>query len=241
VSSQVPSAPTPTGDTPTADTPTGNVSPQYAPTPRTTLKRRPQRGTYDREAVHRILDEGIYCHLGFVVDGQPFVLPTAYARAAEVVYVHGAAGNRMLGVLAEGAPVCLGVTLLDGLVMARSAFHHSMNYRSVVVLGRAREVEDPGEKRRALEAIVDHVAPGRSKEARPPSESEIEATRVFALRLEEVSAKVRTGPPIDDEKDLGWPVWAGEIPLGIKAQAPVRDPLLRSDIEPSEVIRGWRR
>jgi nitroimidazol reductase NimA-like FMN-containing flavoprotein (pyridoxamine 5'-phosphate oxidase superfamily) len=213
----------------------------YARTARTTLQRRPQRGAYDRETVHAILDEGIYCHLGFVVDGQPFVLPTVHARDGETVFVHGAAASRMLGALAEGAPVCLTVTLLDGLVLARSAFHHSMNYRSVVVLGRAREVRDPAEKRRALEVIVEHVARGRSREARGPNEKELLATRVLALPLEEVSAKIRTGAPIDDEEDHALPVWAGEIPLRLVAQAPVPDPRLRPTIEPSEVVTAWRR
>jgi hypothetical protein len=213
----------------------------YAPTPRTTVKRRPQRGAYDRATVHRILDEGLVCHLGFVVDGQPFVLPTTYGRDGETVYVHGSAASRMLAVLAEGVPVCLTVTLLDGLVMARSAFHHSMNYRSVVVLGRARLVEEAEEKRRALEVIVDHVAPGRASEVRGPTETELAATRVLALPLLEVSAKVRTGPPIDDEEDHALPFWAGEIPLRLVAGEPRPDPLLRQQIALPEAVRRWRR
>lgn len=213
----------------------------YTPTPRTTLKRLPKRGTYDREAVHRILDEGLYCHLGFVVEGQPFVLPTIYARVEETLYVHGSSASRMLGTLAQGAPVCLTVTLLDGLVLARSAFHHSMNYRSVMVLGQAREVGEPEEKSRALEAIVEHVAAGRSGETRGPNETELRATRVLSLPLSEVSAKVRTGPPIDDEEDYALPVWAGVLPLRLVPQPLVPDSRLDPGAAPSLVVTGWKR
>ena len=213
----------------------------YPPTPRTTLKRLPKRGAYDRRTVHSILDEGIYCHLGFVGEGQPYVLPTTYARVGETVYVHGSAASRMVGALAQGLPVCLTVTLLDGLVLARSAFHHSMNYRSVVVLGRAQEVTEPEEKRRALDAIVEHVAAGRSGEVRGPNEKELLATRVLSLPLSEVSAKVRTGPPIDDEEDYALPIWAGELPLRLVTEPPVPDPRLDGKILPSAVVTGWRR
>lgn len=213
----------------------------YAPTPRTTLKRMPKRGSFDREAVHAILDEGLYCHLGFVAEGQPYVLPTTYGRVEETVYVHGSAASRMLGSLAQGVPVCLTVTLLDGLVLARSAFHHSMNYRSVVVLGQAQEVSKAGEKRRALDAIVEHVAAGRSGEVRGPNEKELLATRVLSLPLSEVSAKVRTGPPIDDEEDYALPVWAGELPLRLTTRPPVPDPRLDGNIVPSPVVTGWKR
>lgn len=213
----------------------------YAPTSRTTLKRLPKRGAFDRETVHRILDEGLFCHLGFVAEGQPYVLPTIYARVEDTLYVHGSAASRMMGTLARGVPVCLTVTLLDGLVLARSAFHHSMNYRSVVVLGTAREVKDPIEKRRALDAIVDHVAAGRSGEARGPNDNELAATRVLSLPLEEVSAKVRTGPPIDDEEDSAWPVWAGVLPLRLVPQPLVADPGQGGKILPSPVVTGWKR
>jgi hypothetical protein len=213
----------------------------YTPTPRTTLKRLPKRGVFDREAVHRILDEGLFCHLGFVAEGQPFVLPTIYARVEDTLYVHGSAASRMMGSLAKGIPVCLTVTLLDGLVLARSAFHHSMNYRSVVVLGTAAEVTGPEEKRRALDAIVDHVAEGRSREARGPNDKELLATRVLSLPLEEVSAKVRTGPPIDDEEDYTWPVWAGVLPLRLVPQPLVAEPRLDPTIQPSPVVTGWKR
>ena len=213
----------------------------YVPTSRTTLKRLPKRGAFDRETVHRILDEGLFCHLGFVAEGQPYVLPTIYARVGETLYVHGSSASRMMGTLAQGVSVCLTVTLLDGLVLARSAFHHSMNYRSVVVLGKALEVKDPAEKRRALDAIVDHVAAGRSGEARGPNDNELLATRVLSLLLEEVSAKVRTGPPIDDAEDSAWPVWAGVLPLRLVPQPLVADPGQDAKILPSPVVTGWKR
>jgi nitroimidazol reductase NimA-like FMN-containing flavoprotein (pyridoxamine 5'-phosphate oxidase superfamily) len=212
----------------------------YAPTARTTLRRLPKRGDYDRATVHAILDEALYCHVGFVVDGQPFVLPTIHARDGEMVYFHGSAASRMLKTVREQA-VCLTVTLLDGLVLARSAFHHSMNYRSVVVLGRAREVKDAPAKRHALDVIVEHVARGRSGEVRGPNENELAATRVLALPLEEVSAKVRTGPPLDAEADVALPVWAGVLPLRLMPQAPVADPALPPGIAPSAVVRDWKR
>lgn len=193
----------------------------YTPTPRTHLERRPARGSYDRALVAQILDEALVCHVGFVDGGQPYVLPTTYARVDQELYVHGAANNRMLK--AMEADVCVTVTLLDGLVLARSAFHHSMNYRSVVILGRAALVSDPKEKERALAAIVEHVMPGRMREARPPSEQEIRATRVLRLGLGEVSAKVRSGPPIDDAEDLAARCWAGVLPLALRAAPFVAD------------------
>src|SRR5437016_11985948 len=165
-------------------------------TPRTTLKRLPQRGNYDRELINRILDEGFICHVGFAVDGQPFVIPTSYGRHEDVLYIHGSAASRMLRNVSGGIPMCVTVTLLDGLVLARSVFNHSMNYRSVVVLGTAIPVEG-GEKVEALETIAEHVAPGRWKEARAPNETELKATLVLSLSLDEASAKVRTGPPVD--------------------------------------------
>ena len=213
----------------------------FVPTPRTTLKRLPKRGTYDRETVHAILDEAIVCHVGFVAEGQPFVIPTAFGREGDTLYLHGSAASRMLKTLAEGVDVCVTVTLLDGLVLARSAFHHSMNYRSVVVLGRALEVTEAEEKRRALEVIVDHVVPGRSGETRGPNDKELLATRVLSLALVEVSAKVRTGPPIDDEEDYTLPVWAGVIPVRLAIDAPVRDPRLDPTLAPSSVVTAYRR
>src|SRR5262245_15317381 len=195
-------------------------------TERTTLRRRPSRGAHDTDTIHAILDEALVCHLGFAVDGQPYVIPTIHARIGERLYVHGAVANRMLDVLRSGASCCVTVTLLDGLVLARSAFHHSVNYRSVVVLGRARGVDDLAEKEAALTAIVEKVMRGRSAQCRPPSEAELRATNVVWLPLEEASAKVRTGPPIDDDADYALPHWAGVIPLRIAAGAPEPDPLM---------------
>jgi nitroimidazol reductase NimA-like FMN-containing flavoprotein (pyridoxamine 5'-phosphate oxidase superfamily) len=196
---------------------------QYAPTPRTTLHRIPSRGTYDRAAVHAILDEALVCHLGVAIDGQPFVIPTAFARDGEALYVHGAAAGRTLKALAAGAPACVTVTLVDGLVLGRSAFHHSMNYRSVVVLGGARELTDRDEKARALGFLVDKVSPGRSARVRPPNDKELRATSVLAIALDEVSAKIRCGPPLDDPEDAAQPVWAGVVPLSLRAGAPQPD------------------
>src|SRR5436190_366409 len=192
-------------------------------TPRTTVRRLAARAVYDREAIYAILDEAYICHLGFVVDGQPFVIPTIHARLGDTLYFHGSAASRMLRSLRDGMDACVTVTLLDGLVLARSAFHHSMNYRSVVVLGRGHEVTDREEKMRALEAIVEHVVPGRAAIVRAPSESELKQTLVIALSLSEASAKVRTGPPIDDEADYALDVWAGVIPIRLEKGTPVRD------------------
>jgi hypothetical protein len=210
------------------------------PTPRTTVRRLPQRGHYDRETIAAILDEGLICHAGFVVDAQPFVIPTLYARRGDRLYLHGSAVSRMLKTLAGGVPVCVTVTLLDGLVLARSVFNHSMNYRSVVVLGAATVVEGE-EKRTALQTIAEHVAPGRWKEAREPNETELKATLVLSLPLDEASAKVRTGPPVDDDEDYALPYWAGVLPLALTAGSPVPDPRLPPGIAPPPSVRGWRR
>ena len=200
--------------------------PITSPTARTTVKRRAQRGVYEHAAILRILDEGLVCHMGFVVDGQPFVLPTAYARIDDRLYLHGSPSNRMLRTGKSGLGLCVTVTLLDGLVLARSAFHHSMNYRSVVLLGTATEVHDLEEKRVAFRALVEHVVPGRYAGVRPPSDDEIRGTLVLCLPIMEGSAKIRSGPPIDDESDYAWPVWAGVIPLALRPGAPVPDPCL---------------
>lgn len=195
----------------------------YAPTSRTQVHRLPKRGVYDREQVHSILDEGFLCHVGFAVDGQPFVIPTGYARSGDQIYIHGSAASRMLRSLDRGVDVCVTVTLIDGFVLARSGFHHSMNYRSVMVLGKARLVTDPREKMEALKRFTDHIVPDRWDEVRPPTEQELKGTSVLALRLEEVSAKVRTGPPIDDDEDYVLPVWAGVVPVKIHLGDPVSD------------------
>jgi uncharacterized protein len=212
-----------------------------APSARTRVQRRPGRGVYDSDTISAILDEGLVCHVGFVVDGQPFVIPTTYVRLADRLYLHGAAANRMLNVLASGVDVCVTVTLLDGLVLARSAFKHSMNYRSVVVLGRAQAVTDPEEKGRVLKALVEHVMPGRSREAREPNNRELAAALVLALPIAEASAKIRRGPPLDEEEDYALPCWAGEVPLRIQPLAPIRDPKLRADIPAPESLAHYLR
>jgi nitroimidazol reductase NimA-like FMN-containing flavoprotein (pyridoxamine 5'-phosphate oxidase superfamily) len=210
-------------------------------TERTTLRRLPKRGDHERATVDAILDEALVCHVGFVVEGQPYVIPTIHGRAGDRLYVHGSAASRMLRTLSGGVPVCVTVTLVDGLVMARSAFHHSMNYRSVVVLGTATAVEDEGEKREALRTIVEHVAPGRWAQAREPNATELKATSVLRLPIEEASAKIRTGPPVDDEEDYALPVWAGVIPLRLVAQAPVADARLHAEAPAPPVYSGPRR
>jgi len=213
----------------------------FAPTERTTLKRLPQRGFYDREVVYRILDEGFVCHVGFTIDGQPFVIPTAYGRVGDKLYIHGSAASRTLRSLSGGIPVCVAVTLVDGLVLARSAFHHSINYRSVVILGAATMVEAAEEKMTALRAFTEHVIPGRWDDVREPNEQELKGTSVLALPLVEVSAKVRTGPPKDDEEDMALPVWAGELPLRITAGAPVDDPQLSAGVRPPAYVERYFR
>jgi nitroimidazol reductase NimA-like FMN-containing flavoprotein (pyridoxamine 5'-phosphate oxidase superfamily) len=202
-------------------------------TERTTLKRLPKRGVYDRELVYGILDEGFICHVSFAVDGRPFVIPTGYARVDDRLYIHGSQVSRMLRTLARGVDVCVAITLIDGLVLARSAFHHSMNYRSVVIFGRASMLEDSTTKVAALRAFSEHVITGRWDEVRGPNEQELKATTVLSLPLEEVSAKVRSGPPLDDEEDYELNVWAGVIPLRLVAGKPIDDPRLPESIEAS--------
>ena len=202
------------------------MSNPYIPSPRTRLIREPDRAVYDRAAVYEILDEGFICHVGFMVDGQPFVIPTGYGRVGDNVYIHGSAASRMLRRVDEGVPVCVTVTLLDGLVLARSIFNHSMNYRSVVILGTAVAVTDEKEKLEALRLLSEHILPGRWAESRQPNDKELKATLVMRLPIEEFSAKVRKGPPIDDEEDYEFPTWAGVIPLEIVAGKPVNDPRL---------------
>jgi nitroimidazol reductase NimA-like FMN-containing flavoprotein (pyridoxamine 5'-phosphate oxidase superfamily) len=185
----------------------------FPPTPRTTVRRLPKRGVYDKAEVYAILDEGFICHVGFAIDGQPYVIPTGYARSGGQIFFHGSAASRMLHALGDGLDVCVTVTLVDGFVLSRSAFHHSINYRSVVILGRARLVALPVEKMAALRCFTDHILPGRWDEVRPPSDQELKSTMVLALPLEEVSAKVRKGPPVEDEGDIARPTWAGVVPL----------------------------
>ena len=211
----------------------------FTPKERSTLKRLPQRGSYERATVNEILDEGLICHVGFVAEGQPFVIPTGYGRVGDKLYIHGSRASRMLRALRDGAQVCLTVTLLDGLVLARSAFHHSMNYRSVVVFGQATLVEDAAEKMEALRAFSEHIVPGRWAEVRPPNEKELNATIVLMLPLNEASAKIRTGPPIDDEEDYELPVWAGELPLRLIASNALNDPRLKTETPLPEYVRDY--
>lgn len=212
-----------------------------APSERTRVRRKAERGRYERAAIDAILDEGLVCHVGFVADGQPYVIPTAYGRAGDRLYLHGSPANRMLRTLAGGLPVCVTVTLVDGLVLARSAFRQSMNYRSVVVLGTAAVVTDAAEKRRGLDTIVAHVVPGRLPDVRSPSDEELDATLVLRLPLAEASAKVRSGPPLDFEHDLGRACWAGELPLRLVAGTPVPDPQLPPGVAPPAAVCDYRR
>lgn len=214
---------------------------QVAETARTTLKRLPKRGSFDREEINQILDEGFVCHVGFNVDGQPFVIPTGYARVDDVLIIHGSQASRMLRTLEQGIDVCVTVTLVDGLVLARSAFHHSMNYRSVVVLGRATKIVDPPAKLAALIALSEHMIPGRWDDVREPNESELRQTTVLSLPLTEASAKVRTGPPLDDEEDYALPIWAGEIPLRLSSDRPLPDPKMDRDIAPPSYAINYQR
>lgn len=212
------------------------------PSERVRLRRKRERGSYDRAAIDAILDEALLAHLGIVDEhGQPFVIPTLHARSGDVVYCHGSSASRTLRALAAGTPACLTVSLLDGLVLARAAMHHSANYRSAMLLGIARPVEDADEKLAALRAIVEHIVPGRWDDVRPPSANELAATAVLELRIEEASAKVRTGPPSDDEEDMDLATWAGVIPLTSGAGAPEADPQLRVALAPPPYASAYAR
>jgi nitroimidazol reductase NimA-like FMN-containing flavoprotein (pyridoxamine 5'-phosphate oxidase superfamily) len=212
------------------------------PSERVRLRRKRERGSHERAAIDAILDEALIAHLGIADEhGQPFVIPTLHARIGDAVYLHGSTASRTLRALRDGAPACLTVSLLDGLVLARAAMHHSANYRSVMLLGQARVVESEREKLLALEAIVEHIVPGRSAEARPPSENELKATTVLTLTIDEVSAKIRSGPPQDDEEDYALPIWAGVIPLVTEARAPQPDARLDPAIAAPPSARDYRR
>ncbi|HMO79648.1 MAG TPA: pyridoxamine 5'-phosphate oxidase family protein [Pyrinomonadaceae bacterium] len=209
-------------------------------TDRTRVKRLPARGAYDRETIFAILDEGFICHVGFVIEGQPYVIPTGYARIGEDLYIHGSSASRMLKNLSKGVDICVTVTLLDGLVLARSAFHHSMNYRSVVILGKAALVEDEQEKYTALEAFTEHIIPGRWPEIRWPNELEMKATSVLKLPIDEASAKIRTGDPKDDEEDYAMNVWAGVLPLSQVPGPPIPDTRLKADADLPEHVTKFQ-
>jgi len=212
------------------------------PSERVRLRRKRERGSHERAAIDAILDEALIAHVGIADEhGQPFVIPTLHARIGDAVYLHGSTASRTLRALRDGAPACLTVSLLDGLVLARAAMHHSANYRSVMLLGQARVVESEQEKLLALEAIVEHIVPGRSAEARPPSENELKATTVLALGIDETSAKIRSGPPQDDEEDHALPIWAGVIPLVTEAREPQPDPRLDPAIAAPRSATDYRR
>ncbi|HZQ18804.1 MAG TPA: pyridoxamine 5'-phosphate oxidase family protein [Terriglobales bacterium] len=212
-----------------------------APTTRTRVQRLPHRGVYNRETVNRILDEGFICHVGFVLEGQPFVIPTSYGRDGDVLYIHGSVASRMLRNAGSGIPICVTVTLLDGLVLARSVFNHSMNYRSVVVLGTATPVEDRDEKLAALRTISEHIIAGRWDDARQPNDKELKATKVLRMPINEFSAKVRTGPPKDDEEDYAFPVWTGVLPLSVAVGEPVKDVRLLEGLKIPEYVKNYAR
>ncbi len=217
------------------------MSEKHTPTARTRVVREADRAVYDRESVYKILDEGFICHVGFTVDGQPFVIPTSYGRSGDNLYIHGSAASRMLRNLDSGIPVCVTVTLLDGLVLARSIFNHSMNYRSVVIVGTAVAVQDPADKLEALRLLSEHILPGRWAESRYPNERELKATLALRLPIMEFSAKVRQGPPIDDEEDYAFRTWAGVIPLETVAGAPIADGRCPAEIPVPEYARGYAR
>jgi uncharacterized protein len=208
---------------------------------RVRVRRLPERGHYERATIDAILDEGLVCHVGFVGPDGPVVIPTAYGRQGDQLYLHGAPANAMLVGASGGGHLCVTVTLVDGLVLARSAFHHSINYRSVVIYGVGQEVTDAEEKRQALDAIVEHLVPGRGADARPPTASELRATRVVRVPLDEASAKVRTGGPKDDDEDLVLPVWAGELPIRPRTGAPVAADGLDAGLRPPAYLTGYRR
>lgn len=211
------------------------------PTPRTRMRRIAKNAVYDREAIYRIIDEALLCHVGFVDDGQPFVIPTIPARMGDRLVLHGSPASRMIKYLCGGDPVCITITLLDGLVLARSLMHHSMNYRSVVLLGAGTEIKGDADKMIALKALTDHIIPGRWDDARQPSKQELAATAVVSFPLDEASAKVRTGPPVDEEADYELSVWAGVLPLSLKVGEPIADPRLRSSIAVPDCVASYRR
>jgi uncharacterized protein len=226
------------GTAPALDSPRG----AQPASDRVRLRRRRERGNYDRAVIDAVLDEALIAHLGIAgEDGQPLVIPTLHARCGDVVYLHGSTASRTLRALAVGAPACLTVSLLDGLVLARSAMHHSANYRSVMLLGRARSVQEPAEKLAAFEAIVEHIVPQRWHDVRAPTANELKATAVLAIGIDEASAKIRTGPPVDDEEDYSLPAWAGVIGLGMAAETLEPDPRLEAGIAPPSYVSAYLR
>jgi nitroimidazol reductase NimA-like FMN-containing flavoprotein (pyridoxamine 5'-phosphate oxidase superfamily) len=213
----------------------------FAKTEKNNIKRLPKRGHYDRETIYRILDEALICHVGFVDSGQPYVIPTNFARVGDSIILHGAKASRLLKHIEAGNPICVEVTIVDGLVLARSVFHHSVNYRSVVVFGSGRLLLNVQEKLAALEAVSEHLVPGRWKEARRPNQKELNATSVVRIRIDEASAKVRLGPPVDEEEDYALPVWAGVLPLQETPLSPIPDELQSQDLAVPGYIANYSR
>ena len=214
---------------------------QITPTEKTRVRRLPKRGNYDRETINAILDEAFICHVGFAVDGHPFVIPTGFARVGDHLYIHGSSASRMLRAISEGIDVCVTITLVDGLVLARSAFHHSINYRSVVILGKSELIDDPAEKYKVMEAFTEHIVPGRWADVRWPNELELKATTVLKLPIEEASAKIRTGGPIDDDEDYKLDVWAGVLPLKLRSHEAIPDQISDSQTLVPKYISEYRR
>ena len=210
------------------------------PTTRTRVRRLPKRASYDRDVLNSILDTALVCHVGFALDGQPYVIPTLHVRIADRLYIHGSAASRMLGAAAEGTPLAVTVTHIDGLVLARSAFHHSVNYRSVVILGNATLVTDPAKKFEVMKGLIDHIAPGRWDHIRHPNDKELAATSVLSIPIEEASAKLRSGDPLDDEDDYAMPIWAGQIPFAANTLAPVADARLDASIPIPAHVANYR-
>ena len=219
----------------------GQKMTRFAKTAKTRIKRLPQRGHYDRETIYRILDEALICHVGFVENGQPYIIPINFARVDDTIVLHGAKASRLLKHIEAGHPVCVEVTIVDGLVLARSVFHHSVNYRSVVLFGEGRMIEDEAEKLAALEAVTEHLIPGRWQEARLPNRKEMDATRVVSIRIDEASAKVRVGPPVDEEEDYDLPVWAGVLPIEQTTLSPIRDERQSKDIALPSYVSQYSR
>lgn len=218
-----------------------STQPPGPPSERSQVRRIPSRGAYDRATIDAILDEALICHVGFVVDEQPFVMPTIHVRVGDEIFLHGSKGSRMLRVVGSGAEACVTVTLLDGLVLARSAFHHSMNYRSVALFGQGRKVTDESEKDRVFDALVEHTVPGRSADARMPSENEAAATEVVGFPIDEASAKIRTGPPGDEEADYALPIWAGIVPFRPVPGTPIPDPKNLDGVATPDYVTNYRR
>ena len=217
-----------------------NQSGAIAPTARTRVKRIPKRAAYDRDAIYSVLDTALVCHVGFAIDGQPYVIPTLHVRIADRLYIHGSAASRMLGAAAEGTPLAVTVTHIDGLVLARSAFHHSVNYRSAVILGEAHLVADPAEKFAVMKGLIDHVAPGRWDHIRQPNDKELAATSVLSIPIVEASAKLRSGDPLDDEADYALRIWAGQIPFATRTLTPVADARVDASIPVPAHVTEYR-